>query len=148
MSVVVRFAPSPTGPLHLGGARTALFNFLFARQQGGKFLLRIEDTDKERSRPEFEASILDSLAWLKLEFDEIYRQSERTAIYRKALEKLISMDVAYVSKEKVVNDGDNAKRGEVIRLRNSGQKMTFNDLIRGEISFDTTELGDFVIAKS
>ncbi len=145
MSVIVRFAPSPTGPLHVGGARTALFNYLFARQQGGKLILRLEDTDRERSKPEYEASILDSFAWLKLDFDETYRQSERTAIYRGALEKLISSDVAYVSKEEI---DETHERGEVIRLRNSGQKITFTDLIRGEISFDTTELGDFVLAKS
>lgn len=145
MAVVVRFAPSPTGPLHVGGARTALFNYLFARQQDGKLVLRIEDTDRERSKPEFEAGILDSLAWLKLDFGETYRQSERAAIYREALDKLISSGAAYVSKEKI---DETHKRGEVIRLRNPGQKITFIDLIRGEISFDTTELGDFVIAKS
>lgn len=147
MSVVVRFAPSPTGLLHVGSARTALFNYLFAKQNGGQIFLRIEDTDRERSKPEFEQNILESLNWLGLKFDnsEPIRQSERTAIYCEALEKLISNGTAYVSKEVV---DETHKRGEVIRLRNSGQKVTFTDLIRGEISFDTTELGDFVIAKS
>ncbi|HOW87118.1 MAG TPA: glutamate--tRNA ligase family protein, partial [Candidatus Omnitrophota bacterium] len=65
----VRFAPSPTGYLHIGGVRTALFNYLYARQQGGKFLLRIEDTDRQRSTPEFEREILDSLKWLGLDWD-------------------------------------------------------------------------------
>lgn len=142
MSVIVRFAPSPTGPLHVGGARTALFNYLFVKREGGKFVLRIEDTDRERSKPEFEKNIFDSLVWLNLPHDEIYRQSERTAIYHEALEKLITTDRAYLSEEK------SGERKEVIRLRNSGQKIIFVDLIRGEISFDTTELGDFVIAKS
>ena len=147
MSVVVRFAPSPTGTLHVGSARTALFNYLFAKQSGGQIFLRIEDTDRERSKPEFEQNILESLDWLGLKFDnsQPIRQSERTTIYREALEKLISSGKAYVSKEEV---SDKDKRGEVIRLHNSGQKIIFTDLIRGEISFDTTELGDFVIAKS
>ncbi|MFH1170830.1 MAG: glutamate--tRNA ligase family protein [Candidatus Vogelbacteria bacterium] len=147
MSVVVRFAPSPTGTLHVGSARTALFNYLFAKQNGGQIFLRIEDTDRERSKPEFEQNIFEGLDWLGLKFDnsEPIRQSERTAIYRAVLEKLISAGTAYVSKEEI---NDKNKRGEVIRLRNSGQKITFTDLIRGEISFDTTELGDFVIAKS
>jgi glutamyl-tRNA synthetase len=147
MSAIVRFAPSPTGTLHVGGARTALFNYLFAKQTGGQIFLRIEDTDRERSKPEFEQNILESLDWLGFKFDnsQPIRQSERTAIYREALEKLISNDTAYISKEEI---SDDKKRGEVIRLRNSGQKITFTDLIRGEISFDTTELGDFVIAKS
>jgi len=144
--VIVRFAPSPTGPLHVGGARTALFNYLFAKQNGGQIFLRLEDTDRERSKPEFEQNIIESLDWLDLKFDnhEPIRQSERPAIYREALEKIILSDTAYVSKEKV---DETHKRGEVIRLRNSGRKITFTDLVRGEISFDTTELGDFVIAK-
>jgi glutamyl-tRNA synthetase len=83
--VRVRFAPSPTGLLHLGAARTALFNHLFARHYGGDFVLRIEDTDRERSRPEFERAQLEDLDWLGLSFDEgPYRQSERGEIYREA----------------------------------------------------------------
>ncbi len=149
---VVRFAPSPTGNLHIGGARTALFNYLFARKNGGpsselgasKFILRIEDTDKERSKPEYEQNILDGLKWLGLEYDEIYYQSKRTAIYREYLEKLIENGGAYVSKEEVKEAG---QRAEVIRLKNQGKKITFQDLIRGEVEMDTADLGDFVIAK-
>ncbi|MBI2100903.1 MAG: glutamate--tRNA ligase [Candidatus Vogelbacteria bacterium] len=137
MSVIVRFAPSPTGPLHLGGARTALFNYLFARKTNGKFLLRIEDTDRERSKPEFEKDILDSLAWLSLDYDDVSRQSERTTTYAQYLEQLLKENKAYT------NSGE-----EVIRLRNPGRSVAFTDLIRGEIAFNTTELGDFIIAKN
>jgi nondiscriminating glutamyl-tRNA synthetase len=99
-----RFAPSPTGFLHIGSARTALFNFLFAKSQNGKFILRIEDTDKERSKKEFENDILESLKWLGLEWDEgpdnggeygPYRQSEKIKIYARYLEKLLAEDKAY-----------------------------------------------------
>ena len=85
----VRFAPSPTGKLHLGNARAALFNFFFARHIGGKFILRIEDTDLERSAPEFEEDIIKSLTWLGLEWDVFYRQSARIETYAKYLEKLM-----------------------------------------------------------
>jgi len=142
---VVRFAPSPTGPFHIGSARTALFAFLFARHNDGKFLLRIEDTDKERSKPEFETEIIQSLKWLGLNFDgDLIRQSERGANYKQHLEKLISGGHAYVSKEEPKDGG----RSEVIRFKNPGTKITFTDEIRGEITFDTSELKDFVIAKS
>jgi len=141
MSVVVRFPPSPTGPLHVGGARTALFNYLFAKQNGGKFVLRFENTDRERSKPEYEKSILDSFTWLQLDFDKTYRQSERTHIYKTELERLLKTRAIYVSKE---TEG----RAEVIRFRNPDRVITFTDLIRGKISFDTTELGDFVVARS
>ncbi len=80
--VKVRFAPSPTGFLHIGGARTALFNWMYAQSQGGKFVLRIEDTDLERSKPEYSDEILKSMEWLGLKWDEFYRQSERFYIYR------------------------------------------------------------------
>lgn len=143
--IVARFAPSPTGFLHIGGARTALFNYLFARNMGGKFVLRIEDTDKERSTKEFEKSILETIDWLGFEYDEIYRQSERNEIYKKYLEKLIKEGEAFVSKEELKEPGD---RSEVIRFKNPNKRIIFKDIIRGEISFDTTELGDFVIAKS
>lgn len=134
MRPAVRIAPSPTGNLHIGTARTALFNFLFARKNGGKFIVRIEDTDKERSKKEFEDDILKGLAWLGLTHDELYRQSERTEVYVKYLKKLISDNKAY--------------EDEVIRFRNPNIKVKFIDSVRGEIEFDTTELGDFVIAKS
>jgi nondiscriminating glutamyl-tRNA synthetase len=94
--VRVRFAPSPTGRLHIGSARTALFNFLFARNQKGVFILRIEDTDKERSKKEYEIDILESLKWLQLNWDEgPYYQSQRIALYKKYLEKLIEEKKAY-----------------------------------------------------
>ena len=142
--VRVRFAPSPTGTMHVGTARTALFNFLFAKKHNGKMILRIEDTDKERSKKEFEDDILEGLKWLSISCDELYRQSERTAVYKKYLEQLIGTGSAYVSKEEISGEG---KRGEVIRFKNPAKPIIFNDLIRGDISFDTTELGDFVIAK-
>jgi len=104
MSVRVRFAPSPTGYLHMGGARTALFNWLFARHEGGNFILRIEDTDVARSTRELEAGLLEDLKWLGLEWDEgpdvggeygPYRQSERLDIYRKYVDELVSSGKAY-----------------------------------------------------
>lgn len=100
----VRFAPSPTGALHVGGARTALYNWLLARQNGGKFLIRVEDTDLERSKPEFERMVLDDLKWLGLHWDEgptvggpceKYRQSERTTIYSELAHKLVDSGLAY-----------------------------------------------------
>ena len=138
----VRFAPSPTGFLHLGNARTALFNFLFARHTGGKFILRIEDTDKERDKPEYEKDILENLEWLGIKHDEFFRQSERLEIYKKFLKDFLDKGLAYVSEE---SEGE---RKQVIRFKNPGQKISFIDLIKGEITFDTKELGDFVIAKS
>ncbi|MES2087372.1 MAG: glutamate--tRNA ligase [Patescibacteria group bacterium] len=143
--VITRFAPSPTGYMHMGSVRTVLFAYLFARQHNGKFILRIEDTDRERSKKEFDDAILEAMSWLHLEYDEIYRQSERSAIYRKHIEKLITEGKAFVSKEEVVVEGG---RAEVIRFKNPNKVVTFVDMIRGPIEFDTTELGDFVIAKS
>lgn len=141
----VRFAPSPTGLFHVGSARVALFNYIFAKQNNGKFILRIEDTDKDRSKKEYEDDILSGIKWLGFSYDEFYRQSEREGTYKTYLEKLIKEDKAYISKEEVKEAG---QRDEVIRFRNPNKKVKFNDLIRGEIEFDTTELGDFVIAKS
>src|SRR5476649_1636133 len=94
----VRFAPSPTGALHIGGARTALYNWLLARGRGGTFMLRIEDTDRERSTPENVEQILDALSWLKLDFDEgpIF-QSERAPRHAEALEQLLRSGKAYRS---------------------------------------------------
>jgi glutamyl/glutaminyl-tRNA synthetase len=143
--VIVRMAPSPTGKLHIGTARTALYNYLFAKKYGGKFILRIDDTDKERSTKEFEQNILSNLSWLGFEYDELYRQSERSSIYTKHLEKMIASGAAYVSKEEVKEEG---QRSEVIRLKNPNKKISFDDLIRGRVVFDTTELGDIVVAKS
>lgn len=144
-TIVVRMAPSPTGNLHVGTARTTLFNYLFAKHFGGKFILRIEDTDKERSKPEFEKNIIDGLHWLGLSWDEFYRQSEREEIYVSYLHKLIESGHAYVSKEEVKEEG---QRPKVIRFKNPNTTITFNDLIRGEVTFNTEELGDFVIARS
>lgn len=142
-NIITRFPPSPTGLVHIGNVRTALFNYLFARHSGGKFILRIEDTDKARSKPEYEKGILESLAWLGLKHDgEVYRQSERTEIYKKYLDKLISENKAYVSLEET---GENR---EVIRFRNPNKNVVFEDLVRGEVSFDTAELGDFIIARN
>lgn len=142
--IVVRFAPSPTGHLHIGGVRTALFNFLFARKHGGRFILRIEDTDKERSKKEYEESIVEALKWLSLTHDELHRQSERAGEHRAYLKKLIDSDAAYISKETPKEPGD---REEVIRFKNPNKKVSFKDSILGDIEFDTTDLGDFVIAK-
>ena len=147
-NIVVRFAPAPTGYLHIGGVRTALFNYLFARQNSGKFILRIEDTDKERSKKEYEKSILESFEWLGLEYDELYRQSERTEIYKKYIQEMITSGDAYVSEESFDSAQDrSSKRPEVIRFKNPNKKIKFDDIVVGETEFDTAELGNFVIAK-
>lgn len=142
----VRFPPSPTGYCHVGTARMAIINFLFARRHGGTVIFRSEDTDKERSKREFEDDIVESLHWLKLDWDEFYRQSERTDTYRTALHSLIDSGKAYVSEEESKKEA--GKMMHVVRLKNPGTKVTFTDLIRGDITFDTTELGDFVVARS
>jgi len=143
--VVVRMAPSPTGYFHVGSARTALFNFLFARKHGGTFIFRSEDTNDERSKREFENNIIDCLKWLGLDYDLFVRQSERQDLYKSYVKKMLDNETAYISKEHITEVG---KRGEVIRLRNPNKKITFNDVVRGKIEFDTTESGDFIIAKS
>lgn len=145
MNIITRFAPSPTGYLHAGNYRTALFSYIFARQNKGRFILRIEDTDKERSKKEYEEDIIESLKWLGLEYDDFYRQSDRTDIYEKFIKKLIDEGKAFVSKEAPRESGG---RSEVIRFKNPNKKVAFEDLLRGRIEFDTTELGDFVIARS
>ena len=136
--------PSPTGLFHVGSVRTALYNYLYAKQNNGKFILRIEDTDKERSKKEYENNIIESLKWLQMPYGEFYRQSERTELYKKYLQELIDKKIAYVSREEVREEGE---RGEVIRFSNPAKKIKFDDLILGEIEFDTTDLGDFIIAK-
>lgn len=139
--VKVRFAPSPTGFLHIGSARTALFNWLFARHEGGKFFLRIEDTDKERSKQEFLDEILASLKWLGLDWDgELVYQSQRTAQYRQAAERLLAAGQAYAE-------------GEAIRFRTPKTgKLAFDDLLHGRIEFDLNQhlslAEDLVIFKS
>lgn len=144
--IITRFAPSPTGLLHGGNYRTAVFSYLFARQRGGKFIVRIEDTDRERSKKEYEENILESLAWLDLEYDALYRQSELVLKHSEALQRLIDSGHAYISKEEA-KDGSGVIR-ELVRFKNPGKRISFEDLIRGHIEIDTTDLGDFVIAKS
>ncbi|HSE35630.1 MAG TPA: glutamate--tRNA ligase family protein [Candidatus Paceibacterota bacterium] len=144
--VVTRFAPSPTGLLHGGNYRTAVFSYLFARRTGGKFILRIEDTDKARSKKEYEDNILESLQWLGLEHDAFFRQSERLPRHAIALERLIASGHAYLSKE-AAKDGSGAER-ELVRFRNPKKVVTFRDLVKGDITIDTSDLGDFVIART
>jgi len=131
----VRFAPSPTGYLHIGGARTALFNWMYAKSQSGQFILRIEDTDRERSKKEFLDEILASMRWLGLNWDELYLQSERFEIYRKYANQLLTEGKAY-------------KDGEAVVLKMPQQKVKIFDLIRGEIEFDTEVIKDQVLMKS
>lgn len=146
-TIVTRIAPSPTGLFHIGTARTALFNFLFARSQGGRFLVRIEDTDRLRSKKEYEDDILAGLAWLGITHDgDIVRQSEQTERYTEHLNRLIASNAAYLSHEP--SKEDPTKEVDVVRLRNPGRTLTFTDEVRGDITFDTTELHDFVIARS
>lgn len=141
--VITRFPPSPTGPMHIGNVRTALFNYLYAKQNGGSFIVRVEDTDRARSKKEHENDMLESLAWLGLSRDgELWHQSERTDVYKKYLKKLIDEGKAYLSQE---TEGENK---EVIRFKNPNKLVTFEDLVRGTVQFDTTELGDFIIAKN
>ncbi|KKS29935.1 MAG: Glutamate-tRNA ligase [Parcubacteria group bacterium GW2011_GWC2_42_11] len=144
--VRTRIAPSPSGYLHIGTARTSLFCYLYAKKLKGEFIVRIEDTDKSRTEKKYEDDILDGLEWLGLKYDELYRQSERTDVYVKKLQELVESDKAYISKEKAKDD--DVREVEVVRLRNPNTMLTFTDTIRGEITFDTTELGDFVIARS
>lgn len=143
-TIVTRFAPSPTGMFHVGGIRSALYNYLFARKHGGVYILRCEDTDKKRSKKEYEDYFLEVFRWLGLEHDEYYRQSERTDIYRSYLERLMAEGKAYLSKETPEKAGD---REEVIRFKNPGTDVTFDDVVLGTITFNTKELGDFVIAR-
>jgi glutamyl-tRNA synthetase len=143
--VVTRFAPSPTGFLHMGGVRTALYSFLFARKHKGTFALRIEDTDKARNKDEWTQALVSDLDWLGLKHDVYVVQSDRLSNHQSVIKKLIDSGQAYISKEKDVKEG---QRDEVIRFKNPNKKVTFTDLIRGDITVDTTDLGDFVIARS
>ncbi|KKU06235.1 MAG: Glutamate-tRNA ligase [Parcubacteria group bacterium GW2011_GWA2_45_30] len=186
-NIRVRIAPSPTGPLHVGTARTALFNYLFARHHDGKFILRIEDTDLERSDKKYEEDIFEGLRWLGIEADESpecsgphgpYRQSERIKIYKKYIQKLLDERRAFYcfhSKKELEEEKEKllaakhppihlceyrtldpaeaamftqAKSDYIIRFKTpSGRKIEFQDLIRGDVSFDSDLLGDFSIAK-
>jgi glutamyl-tRNA synthetase len=133
--VRVRFAPSPTGYLHIGGARTALFNWLFAKRNNGKFILRIEDTDKKRSKKKYLDEILYSLKWLGLDYDEIYFQSKRLKIYREFAERLLKNNYAYKQKKAII-------------FRVPPQKIKVDDLIHGIMEFDTSLIKDQVLIKS
>lgn len=163
----VRFAPSPTGALHIGGARTALFNWLLARHAGGKLLLRIEDTDRERSTPENVEQILDALRWLELDWDEgpVF-QGERAERHREALDALLDAGHAYhssataadVAAYKQLHGAERGFRGEgregnqkegAVRLRvPSGGATVVHDVIRGDTSFEHVHLDDPVIARA
>ena len=183
----VRFAPSPTGPLHIGGARTALFNYLFARQRQGEFVLRIEATDKERSDQKWPKQTITELFWLGIAWSEgpdiggkfgPYKKSQRLDIYKKYLEKLLEEKKAYYCfcskeelearrqdqmarglapkydetcrnlKEKDIKDNLQKNMPSVIRFKIMQKKVTFGDLIRGNVEFDAGLLGDIVIAKN
>lgn len=144
-NVITRFPPSPTGYLHIGGVRTALFNYLFARSQHGSMYLRFEDTDKDRSKKEFEEDIVKGLQWLNISYKmpDIPRQSERMDIYQKYFSTLLESGHAYEAEE-----GKDDPSKKIIRFKNPNVQITFTDLVRGDVVFDTIDLGDFVIAKS
>lgn len=177
MSVRVRIAPSPTGNLHVGTARAALFNWLYARHTDGIFILRIDDTDQERSTQEFEDGILDSLRWLGLQWDEgvgvggphgTYRQSDRYTRYREVAEKLVESGAAYYEnrsteeleslRQKAQKEGkhpghyirrpDLAASDGAIRLSiPQDAPIVFEDLIRGTVTFEPQDVDDFVILR-
>ncbi|MBI2626917.1 MAG: glutamate--tRNA ligase [Parcubacteria group bacterium] len=174
--VRVRIAPSPTGFLHIGTARTALFNFLFAQHYKGGFVLRIEDTDLERSEKKYEEDIIEGLQWLGIEWDEFYRQSERLDIYKKYIQKLLDEGKAFwcyhsieeleaekqeqmkrkeaprhICEYKVKSQKSKVKSKEgIIRLavdENSTRIISFEDLIRGTVEWEQKLVGDLSIAK-
>jgi glutamyl-tRNA synthetase len=136
----VRFAPSPTGNLHIGGGRTALFNWLFSQSQKGQFILRIEDTDRERSKKEFVDEILYSLKWLGFNWDELYYQSERFDRYRMHADKLLKSGLAYIERS--------PEGKEAIIYKIPQKQIQVNDLIRGKIEFDSSLIKDQVLIKS
>ncbi|MFC1708433.1 glutamate--tRNA ligase [Candidatus Omnitrophota bacterium] len=136
--VITRFAPSPTGYLHIGGARTCLFNWLFSRANKGKFILRIEDTDQTRSKKEYLDEILDSLKWLGLDWDEVYYQSKRFSLSLELAKKLLKEKKAYEAE-----DGSGA-----IILKMPQKTVEIEDLIHGKIKFDTQTIKDQVLIKS
>jgi glutamyl-tRNA synthetase len=159
----VRFAPSPTGALHIGGARTALFNWLLARHEGGELVLRIEDTDRERSTPENVEQILDSLRWLELDWDEgPIMQTDRGERHGEALQALLAADLAYrsnattadVREFKELYGAERGFRGKAedsgaVRLRVPDEGATVvHDAIRGETRFEHVHMDDPVIARA
>jgi len=173
MTKVTRFAPSPTGVLHIGGVRTALFNYVYAKQNKGRFLIRVEDTDTERSTKEYEENILKGLSDIGIDPDEPpVRQSERSELYKLAAEKILESGNGYwcdCSKEaleemrkeqelagkKPMYDGRSRnlglKRSEntVLRLKTPKDgELVFNDLVRGEVIFQNSELDDLILLRS
>jgi glutamyl-tRNA synthetase len=175
MTIRTRFAPSPTGYLHIGGARTALFSYLYARKHGGTFILRIEDTDLERSSVESVNAILESMAWLGLEYDEgPFAQSERMDRYREVIDRLLAEGKAYYcycSKERLeeLRAGQMARKEKprydglcrhrsgpppegvkpVVRFINPTEgSVVVDDMIRGRVVFSNAELDDLIIARS
>jgi glutamyl-tRNA synthetase len=176
--VRTRFAPSPTGYLHIGGARTALFNYLFARHHGGKFLLRIEDTDRERSTPEAIQAIVGAMNWLGLDYDEgLYYQTERYPLYKEKIQELLAKGKAYpcictpqeldakrqlAMKEKRKPSYDGTCRPPegviapipigkpyTVRFRTPREGTTVvHDVVKGDVVFDNRELDDLIIARS
>jgi glutamyl-tRNA synthetase len=172
--IKVRFAPSPTGFLHIGGVRTALFNWLFARSTGGKFILRIEDTDQDRSTDESIREIIESMLWLGLNWDEgPYRQTQRQDLYRSKIDELFKEDKAYrcycspedleQRKKEAMKKGLKAKydgrcrsrtdcpddQPHVIRFRSPEEgSVVVDDLLRGKVVFDNKELDDMILLRS
>ncbi len=171
--VITRFPPSPTGHLHIGGARTAIFNWLFARHHGGRFILRIEDTDLARSTPESIRAIIDSLEWLGIDWDEgPYFQTERLELYRQKANELVAQGLAYwchcppeeleAKRKRALAAGLKPKYdgtcrakglapapGAVVRFRAPQEGRTVvRDLIKGNIAFDNAEMDDLVILRS
>ena len=169
-SIRVRFAPSPTGHLHIGGLRTALFNLLFARHNKGAFVLRVEDTDLVRSKPEYVKSILDSLAWTNIVSDEkLHIQSEFIAEHKRMIEKLLQEGKAYRCYCPVNETGSeqdyfkypskcrlrepstgDTKQPFVVRLKvpRGRKEIVFDDLIHGPITFPMDQFDDFIIVRS
>ncbi len=142
--IIVRFPPSPTGKLHIGNIRSLLFNYLFARKNNGSIVMRFEDTDRERSKKEYEDFALETLDELGIDFDKgPFRQSDRNEFYIDAINTLLEEGVAFEAEESKDGSGD-----KVIRIKNPNKKIKFQDAIRGEIEIDTTDFGDFVIARS
>jgi len=142
--VRVRFAPSPTGNLHIGGSRTAAFNWLFAKANNGTFILRIEDTDIERSKKEYLDEIVYSLRWLGMDWQEEYFQSKRMDIYREYAQKLLDKGLAY---EEASNKEGVTGKAIIFKVPES-KKIKIKDLIYGDIEFDTAEIKDQVLIKS
>ena len=158
MSLVkTRFAPSPTGYLHIGGARTALFAWLYAKSQNGRCLLRIEDTDKERSKDEFTKEIIESFKWLGVEFDEdVVFQSNNALRYKEIIDQLLDLGSAYVSKgedpeiDKQFRDKSLLRdENTVVRFKMPEQGITvYEDIVKGQIQVENNQLDDFIIERS